>query len=368
MKPADIDAQMMQRALALATRGLFTSKPNPRVGCVLLKQDEVVGEGWHERAGEAHAEVHALRAAGEAARGATAYVTLEPCAHQGRTGPCADALIAAGVSRVVLAMRDPNPLVNGQGTARLRAAGIEVLEGVCRQEAMDLNAGFVSRMQRGRPLLRAKIAMSLDARIALASGESKWISNAGAREDVQRWRAQSCVLMTGIGTVLADDPQMNVRLDAPHVPPLRVVLDRAARLPPGARLLQDAAPVLLACAAHADAGRVQVLEARGVQVFKVDARDDADFLQQLLAHLGSLGKNEILLESGSTLLAAAANADLVDELLLYQAPCLLGTDAQPAFAIASPALLAERQKLALLECKALGDNLRLRYRLQEPAH
>src|SRR5512135_2037899 len=229
-----IDSQWMARALCLAERGLYTTSPNPRVGCVLVKDGRVIGEGWHERAGEPHAEVHALRAAGEAARGATAYVTLEPCSHHGRTPPCADALIAAKVARVVSAMQDPNPLVAGQGLKKLSAAGIETDCGLMEAAARELNIGFISRMTRGTPWVRSKIAASLDGRTALANGASKWITGEAARRDVQHWRARSCAVLTGIGTVLADDPQLNVRM-ASSRQPLRVLLDSQLRIAPEAK-------------------------------------------------------------------------------------------------------------------------------------
>ncbi len=229
------DSQWMAQALRLAELGLYTTSPNPRVGCVLVRDGKLIGEGWHKRAGEPHAEVHALRAAGESARGATAYVTLEPCSHHGRTPPCADALIAAGVRRVVVAMQDPNPLVAGQGIARLRAAGIDVECGLMEAAARELNIGFFSRMTRGTPWVRSKIAASLDGRTALANGASKWITGEAARRDVQHWRARSCAVLTGIGTVLADDPQLNVREPATERQPLRVVVDSELRISPGAK-------------------------------------------------------------------------------------------------------------------------------------
>ena len=253
------DSQWMALALRLAERGLHTTSPNPRVGCVLVKDGKVIGEGWHERAGEPHAEVHALRAAGKAARGATAYVTLEPCSHHGRTPPCADALIAAGVSRVVAAMQDPNPLVAGQGLQKLRAAGIEVEYGLMEAAARELNIGFISRMTRGTPWVRSKIAASLDGRTALANGTSKWITGEAARLDVQHWRARSCAVLTGIGTVLADDPQLNVRGISTERQPLRVVLDSELRLSPAAKILQNGQTLIYT--ACADTTKHQALDA-----------------------------------------------------------------------------------------------------------
>jgi diaminohydroxyphosphoribosylaminopyrimidine deaminase/5-amino-6-(5-phosphoribosylamino)uracil reductase len=240
-----VDHGMMARALQLAALGLWTTSPNPRVGCVLVQAGEIVGEGWHEKAGEPHAEVHALRAAGHKAHGATAYVTLEPCSHTGRTPPCAEALIAAGVSRVVAAMTDPNPLVAGKGLAMLRAAGIETASGLLENEARELNIGFVSRMTRGRPWLRLKAAASLDGKTALNNGVSQWITGPEARRDGQRWRARACAILTGIGTVRDDDPQLNVRDFETPRQPLRVVVDSRLETPLTARILQGG-PVLIA--------------------------------------------------------------------------------------------------------------------------
>ncbi|MFZ1904884.1 MAG: bifunctional diaminohydroxyphosphoribosylaminopyrimidine deaminase/5-amino-6-(5-phosphoribosylamino)uracil reductase RibD, partial [Steroidobacteraceae bacterium] len=253
----DFDRFAMQRALALAARGLATTQPNPRVGCVIAQRGRVVGEGWHEQPGEAHAEVLALRVAGAQAAGATAYVTLEPCNHHGRTPPCVDALIQARVARVVYAVADPNPLVNGRGDAALRAAGITVESGLMEQEATDLNVGFMQRMRTGRPWVRVKLAMSLDGRTALENGLSQWITGEAAREDVHRWRARSSAVMTGVSTVLADDPRLNVRLSeeggpSEPRPPLRVVLDGALRTPPEARLFSTAGEVLILTAVPAD--------------------------------------------------------------------------------------------------------------------
>src|SRR5512143_772423 len=255
------DSQWMAHALRLAERGLYTTSPNPRVGCVLVKDGRVIGEGWHERAGEPHAEVHALRAAGEAARGATAYVTLEPCSHHGRTPPCADALIAAKVARVVAAMQDPNPLVAGQGLQKLAAAGIETDCGLMEAAARELNIGFISHTTRGTPWVRSKIAASLDGRTALANGTSKWITGEEARRDVQHWRARSCAVLTGIGTVLADDPQLNVREIEMGRQPLRVVLDRELRISPGAKILQGGRARVYT--ASSDAARHQAVQTAG---------------------------------------------------------------------------------------------------------
>ncbi|WP_062537734.1 bifunctional diaminohydroxyphosphoribosylaminopyrimidine deaminase/5-amino-6-(5-phosphoribosylamino)uracil reductase RibD [Mizugakiibacter sediminis] len=350
----------MARALRLAARGLFTTQPNPRVGCVLAHGERVVGEGWHARAGEPHAEVHALRQAGADARGATAYVSLEPCAHHGRTPPCADALVAAGVARVVVAAEDPNPRVDGRGLEKLRAAGIAVECGLMREAARELNCGFFSRLERGRPWLRLKLAMSLDGRTALADGASKWITGEAARADVQRWRARSSALLTGSGTVLADDPRLTVRLPegAGCVPPLRVVLDRTLRTPASAHVLDADAPTLLL---HApDAARPAHVAA--VECAAVATRDGRLDLEAALRLLAAREVNELQVEAGPTLAGALFAAGLVDELLLYVAPVLLGDAARPLLALPPLAEMARRWRLRTIDQRPLGDDWRLRLR------
>ena len=268
---SDFDRSAMQRALTLAVRGLETTDPNPRVGCVIAQRGRIIGEGWHERAGEPHAEVAALRAAGSQAAGAAVYVTLEPCSHHGRTPPCVEALIAARVARVVIATDDPNPLVDGKGAAALRAAGIAVESGLLAQEATELNAGFFKRMRSGRPLVRVKLAMSLDGRTALANGESRWITGEAARADVHHWRARSSAILTGVGTVLADDPRLDVRLPGeaggPRRQPLRVVLDTELRTPAAARLFEMPGEVLILTGLTSpDNARAASLTARGARI------------------------------------------------------------------------------------------------------
>ncbi|BFI96779.1 MAG: bifunctional diaminohydroxyphosphoribosylaminopyrimidine deaminase/5-amino-6-(5-phosphoribosylamino)uracil reductase RibD [Rhodanobacter sp.] len=355
------DHRHMAHALRLAELGLYTTQPNPRVGCVIAHGDDVVGSGWHRRAGEPHAEVHALRAAGERARGATAYVTLEPCAHHGRTPPCADALVAAGVTRVVVAAEDPFPQVAGRGIEKLRTAGIAVDTGLLRDEARELNIGFFSRIERGRPFMRVKLAMSLDGRTALANGESKWITGEAARADVQRWRARSSAILTGSGTVLADDPHLTVRLPdgEAFVPPLRVVLDRRLRTPAGRHVLDGAAPTLLLHAADASCGDDRFVHAeRAATAVQGDALD----LRAVLALLARRGCNEVHVEAGPTLCGALFAAGLVDELLLYVAPVLLGDAARPLLALPPLADMAARWKLRLVDQRMLGQDLRLRFR------
>lgn len=362
-KPAftSADRQYMARALQLAERGLFTTTPNPRVGCVIVKDGIVVGEGWHERAGEPHAEVHALRAAGELARGATAYVTLEPCSHHGRTPPCADALIAAGVARVVAAMRDPNPQVAGRGMAKLAAAGIVSECGLLAEDAAELNPGFVLRMTQGRPWVRVKIAASLDGRTALANGDSQWITGPEARQDGHRWRARACAVLTGSGTVLADDPQLNVRgIDTPRQP-LKVLVDGSLRLSATARLF-DGAPVLVATA-NGNSSRADVLRARGAEILALPGEEGRVDLPALLQELGRRGLNEIHVEAGAGLNGALLAAGLVDEVLLYQAPCLLGASARPAFAGFELGLLTAAPRGEIRDLLRLGHDLRLLLRL-----
>lgn len=345
----------MALALELAARGLYTTHPNPRVGCVLVRDGELVGTGWHRRAGEPHAEVHALREAGDRARGATAYVTLEPCAHHGRTPPCADALVAAGVRRVVAAMRDPFPAVDGAGLQRLLDAGIEVSSGLMAAEALELNQGFVSRVTRHRPWIRVKLGLSLDARSALADGRSQWITGADARADVQRWRARSSGILTGIGTVLADDPQLTVRAaELPAVTPERIVLDSRARLPAAAQLLQSAGPVLWVHGADARADALP-----GVEELALPLQHGRIPLARVAYALGQRGHNEILVEAGARLAGAWVSAGLVDELICYMAPRLLGSDARPGLELPPLAQLSDAQAWRWHAIDRVGDDLRL---------
>ncbi|UGB37478.1 bifunctional diaminohydroxyphosphoribosylaminopyrimidine deaminase/5-amino-6-(5-phosphoribosylamino)uracil reductase RibD [Frateuria soli] len=370
-----LDHRHMEHALRLAGRGLYTTQPNPRVGCVIAHGERVVGSGWHRRAGEPHAEVFALHEAAEAARGATAYVTLEPCAHFGRTPPCADALVAAGVARVVIAAEDPFPRVAGRGTGKLRAAGITVESGLLREEARELNIGFFSRIERGRPWVRVKLAMSLDGRTALADGESKWITGEAARADVQRWRARSSAILTGSGTVLADNPRLTVRLPEdegsgfPHgaageggdvfpVSPLRVILDRQLRTPPGAHVLDPGAPTLFM---HARAATVPPHLAV-VERVVLGAEGGHLDLQAALAELACREVNEVHVEAGPTLCGALLAAGLADELLLYVAPVLLGDTARPLLALPPLARMADRWRLRTLDRRMVGEDIRLRLR------
>ena len=381
------DHEFLARALALARRGLFTAHPNPRVGCVLVRDGEIVGEGWHRRAGEPHAEALALDAAGARARGATAYVSLEPCCHFGRTPPCTTALIEAAVVRVVAATRDPDPRVEGRGFERLRAAGIEaVLTDSSRlaQAATEINTGFFTRIASGRPFVRLKLAASLDGRTALPDGSSRWITGEEARRDVQRWRARAGALLTGVGTVLADDPRLTVRpadLErrdtgaGPEAPPdpdrlQRVVLDSRLRTPPDATLFSSPAPVLVATASEATArnARADALRAAGAEVLAAgnagsgaggagSGRADPHALLRLL---GEREINEVLVECGPTLAGALVEGGLVDELLLYLAPTLLGSGSRPLVELPAPADMASRAALRILESESIGDDLRIR--------
>lgn len=350
------DSQWMAQALRLAERGLHTTAPNPRVGCVLVNQGQLVGAGWHERAGEPHAEVNALRAAGALARGATAYVTLEPCSHFGRTPPCADALIAAGVRRVIVAMQDPNPLVAGQGNAKLRAAGIEVECGLMEAAARELNAGFIARMTRGTPWVRSKIAASLDGRTALANGTSKWITGEFARRDVQHWRARSCAVLTGIGTVLADDPQLNLREISTGRQPLRVVLDSELRIPARAKILQNGTLIYTACPEREKHGEI---EATGAEVQTLAGANGKVDLPAVLSDLARRGVNEVLVEAGRSLNGALLAAGLVDELVLYLAPQLLGDAARGLADLGELTRLQQRIELQWQDVRQVGGDLRI---------
>lgn len=352
----DIDTDYMQRCFRLAALGRSTCRPNPVVGCVVVSAAGVVGEGWHQVAGEGHAEVRALQQAGARARGATVYVSLEPCAHHGRTAPCAEALIEAGVAAVVFGMRDPNPLVAGKGLALLREAGIAVRGPVLEGEARALNPGFVKRMERGLPWVRCKLGMSLDGRTAMASGESQWITGAEAREDVQRWRARSCAILTGIGTVLADDPRLNVRLPGyTGRQPLRVVVDSQGRLPTDAKLVDGEGSVLQALAIPLpERGDERVLQASFPAAGRVD-------LEALLRDLAQrFHCNEVLVEAGPILSGALLQNGLVDELLTYVAPLLLGHEARAMAQLPGLSRLADGLQLRFLDVAMLGKDCRIR--------
>lgn len=367
----EVDLAHMRRALELAHRSIGVSDPNPRVGCVLVTADGRTIEGYTQQAGSAHAEAHAIQLAqrqGLSLQGATAYVSLEPCSHFGRTPPCADGLIAAGVRRVVTAIGDPNPLVAGQGVARLRAAGIEVHTGLLADEARELNIGFFSRMERQRPWVRLKVAASLDGHTALPDGTSQWITGATARSDGQRWRARANALLTGVGTVLADDPRLDVR-DVPVVhQPLRVVVDSQLRTPPQARLLAAPGRALLVCA-RPEPARQQALQAHGADVLALPQKprlerasaappaDRVDLLA-LLSELARRGTNELHVEAGATLNGALIRGGLVDEYLIYLAPKLLGTG-RGMWELGPLSTLAQAPELRFLDIERIGADLRI---------
>ena len=365
------DHAHMALALELAERGLFTTRPNPRVGCVLAQGAQVVATGWHQKAGSPHAEVHALAAAGAYARGATAYVTLEPCAHFGRTPPCADALIAAGVARVVAACVDPFPQVSGLGLARLSAAGIVTESGLMHAQARALNAGFFSRVERARPWLRLKLAMSVDGRTALANGVSRWLTGAQARRDVHRLRARACAILTGVDTVLADDPSLDVRLstaDLPDLPelavpaPLKIVLDRHLRTPATAKLFNTPGAVLIAHLNTAAEPSQAALRAAGAELWRLPA-NESEQLPALFAELGRREINEVHTEAGAVLSGALLQSGLVDELVLYQAPVLLGQHARPLLQLPELTAMQDRIALELMDQRAFGADLRFSYRV-----
>jgi diaminohydroxyphosphoribosylaminopyrimidine deaminase / 5-amino-6-(5-phosphoribosylamino)uracil reductase len=362
MSASAADHRFMGRALQLARRGLYSAHPNPRVGCVIVAGDAVVAEGWHQRTGGPHAEAVALAAAGARARGATAYVTLEPCSHHGRTPPCADALVAAGVARVVYAVADANPKVAGAGAARLRAAGIEVTDGVLAAEARALNPGFFSRMERGRPWVRAKLAVSLDGRTALAGGESRWITGEAARRDAHELRARSAAILTGVGTVLADDPALTARRpDLGEIAgPERVVLDSALRTPPGAQLLRQPGRSRLFCS-RPDAARAAALQAAGAVVETVPERAGRPDLDGVLRRLGALEINEVLVEAGPALNGALLDAGLVDEIVVYLAPHVIGADGLGMFASRPLAGMGARHEFEPAGMRRVGADLRLTY-------
>ncbi|CDI01813.1 bifunctional: diaminohydroxyphosphoribosylaminopyrimidine deaminase (N-terminal); 5-amino-6-(5-phosphoribosylamino) uracil reductase [Candidatus Competibacter denitrificans Run_A_D11] len=355
------DYRYMARALTLARRGLYGTDPNPRVGCVLVRDGAIVGEGWHERAGEPHAEAIALEEAGKKARGAMTYVTLEPCCHYGRTPPCTDALLKAGIARLVAAMPDPNPQVAGKGLAILRDAGIRVDCGLLETEARALNPGFIQRMTEGRPFIRIKLAMSLDGRTALASGESRWLTSEAARTDVQRLRARSSAILTGSGTLLADNPSLNVRLPATTRQPVRVILDTALQTPATAKTLRLPGPVLI-CTAVADADAQSAVRAVGADIAVLPRAERGLDLHAVMGELARRECNEVHVEAGPTLAGALLQADLADEIVIYIAPLLLGDRARSLFQLPELTRMQECWALDILETRAVGRDWRLTLR------
>jgi diaminohydroxyphosphoribosylaminopyrimidine deaminase/5-amino-6-(5-phosphoribosylamino)uracil reductase len=359
---SDPDRELMGRALALAARGMNTATPNPRVGAVLARDGTVVGEGFHERAGEPHAEVHALRAARGRAQGATLYVTLEPCSHHGRTPPCADALIEARVARVVAAMQDPNPRVSGDGFDRLRAAGIAVETGLLEAEARELNIGYVSRMTRGLPWVRMKVAATLDGRTALANRQSRWITGAAARADGHAWRARACAVLTGFGTVRDDDPRLDVRHVETTRQPRKVLIDSRLETPPAARLF-DGGPVLVFGARENPEGAA-ALRARGADIVMMPNAAHKVDLPAMLAELARRGVNELHVEAGTRLNGSLLAEGCVDELLVYLAPSLIGNTGLGMFDLPEITSLADKRRLAIGEVQRIGDDLRILARIQ----
>lgn len=352
------DHAYMAQALRLAEHGMYGTSPNPRVGCVIVRAGLVVGEGWHERAGTPHAEVHALQVAGDLAQDATAYVTLEPCSHHGRTPPCADALIVAGVARVVVAMQDPNPLVAGQGLARLQAAGMQVDCGLLENAARELNIGFVSRMTRQRPWVRLKTASSLDGKTALNNGVSFWITGEAARLDVHRLRARACAILTGVGTVLADDPRMDVRNIDTQRQPLRVVVDSQLRTPVSAKILAGGQTLIVG--AIVDHEKIARLEGAGAEVIILpDASGKVD-LPKLLAELAQRQINEVMVEAGGTLNGALLNVGLIDEWVMYTAPVLMGNKARGLFDMPELTEMSQRREVSIQDVRLVGQDIRIR--------
>ena len=351
------DYRYMARALRLARHGLFTATPNPRVGCVIVRGGGVVGEGWHERAGAPHAEVNALTVAGAAAHGATAYVSLEPCVHHGRTGPCAEALVNAGVARVVAAMQDPNPLVAGKGLARLEKAGVASECGLLEDEARELNIGFISRMACGRPWVRMKLAASLDGKTALNNGKSQWITGGAARRDGHAWRARACAVLTGIGTVKDDDPQLTVREVETTRQPLRAVVDSRLETPLTAKILEGGGVVV--AAAVNDAGRIRALQAKGAEVVVLPNAAGKVALGTLLQDFARRGINEVHVEAGYRLNGSLLDEGLVDELVIYLAPNLIGDRARGMFNLPALEDLNGRRELRILDLRKIGSDIRV---------
>ena len=361
------DVRYMKQALVLADRGRYTTDPNPRVGCIIVKAGRVIGCGWHQRAGQPHAEINALNALSDSAEGATAYVTLEPCSHFGRTPPCCDALVESGVNRVVVAMEDPNPQVSGQGIQRLRAAGIRVDTGVCEDQARQLNRGFIKRMNAQMPWVRAKVGMTLDGCTALSTGESKWITSEASRHDVQFWRAQSSCVVTGVDTVLADDPGLNVRLSAtslgletgPVRQPLRVVLDTHGRLQKADHFFQTEGDILLLTAVPHHPMRHRC------EIISVEQNDQGELsLPHVLKVLVDCGMNDVLIEAGATLTGAFLSAGLLDELICYVAPVVFGHLGRHAFTMPELLRMNDRVDMDLAGVTQIGDDVRLIYRLR----
>ncbi len=353
------DHYFMARALKLARKGLYTTHPNPRVGCVIVKDNEILTEGWHQKAGGPHAEAHAIYQSSEPLSGATVYVTLEPCSHQGRTPPCTDALIETGVSRVVIAAADPNPRVNGNGRKQLRQANIEVQIGLLEQQARELNKGFFSLHEKQRPWVRLKTAASLDGRTAMASGESQWITSKLARADGHRFRAQSSAVLTGVNTVVADDPQLTARLDGIERQPIRVILDSNLRTPTTAKIFDQSSEVLVFTCQSATKGKASELKKAGASIIHLPSDSGRLNLSDVLDTLAAMEINEIHVEAGQTLTGQFIKQNLADEVLIYFAPTLLGEDARGMFTIPNLNKLSQQKRICWHDQRMVGDDLRL---------
>lgn len=360
MSYSQVDYQFMSRAIKLAARGLYTTDPNPRVGCVIVRDGDIIGEAWHVRAGEAHAEVNAIKQAGNNTENATAYISLEPCSHTGRTPPCTDALLAAKISRVVAAMQDPNPRVAGSGVQQLREAGLQVEVGLLEAEARALNPGYIKRMSTGRPLVRNKLAMSLDGRTAMDDGESKWITSEAARLDVQRLRARSSAIVTGVGTVLADDPSMTVRLEGAERQPLRVIIDTNLSTPLNAKILKGPGKTLIVTCSDDQAMTNQLISA-GAEVKQLPSHGEGGSvdLQAVLDLLADMHINEVLLETGATLSGAMLEAELIDELVIYMAPVIMGNEARGLYRLPHLQSMQDKIQLEITDTRVIGSDLRI---------
>lgn len=357
----DQDAVFMARAIRLAEKGKYTTDPNPRVGCILVKNNKVIAEGWHVKSGLGHAEVNALREVANA-EGATAYVTLEPCSHTGKTGPCSDALIEAGISRVIVAMQDPNPLVAGRGIKKMLDAGLEVECGLLQQDAEGLNEGYIKRMTTGLPFVRSKMAMSLDGRTAMASGESQWITSAQSRADVQRLRAESSVILTGINTVLADNPSLNARLDENITQPIRVILDSSLRMPLNSKMLELPSDIwVLTCCV--DQQKIISLENSGYKVFQINALQGRLDLNSVMIFLAQQHINSVLVEAGAILNGALLEADVVDEWVVYMAPCVLGDQGRGMFNLPAMQKMVDKKQLKMKAVRQVGTDLKLTFKV-----
>jgi diaminohydroxyphosphoribosylaminopyrimidine deaminase / 5-amino-6-(5-phosphoribosylamino)uracil reductase len=358
MEQEQRDAFYMARAMQLARKGLYTTDPNPRVGCVLVKDGRIIGEGWHKRAGQPHAEIEALNNATEDTAGATAYVTLEPCSHYGRTPPCCEALVKAGIKRVVAAMQDPNPKVSGNGLSYLKSAGIEVSTGVLEADARILNRGFIKRMTENRPFVRSKLAMSLDGRTAMASGESQWITSPESRADVHRLRAESSAILTGINTVLADDPSLTARIDKEVVQPVRVVLDSSLKMPVNAKMaILPGRSLILTCSE--DEAKKEAFQNAGFEVYRLPETNDRLDLVEVMTFLAGQEINEVLVEAGAVLNGALLGENLVDEWIIYMAPKILGDQGRGLFTLPELDRLSDTKEMKFKEIRRIGNDLNL---------